>query len=116
MQPQLLIHRHRSASYISVGGNIDAENAEAFAIALKHDVRVLANGDERIQLDLNELELDDGSAVAEAVNAIRDLLKLAPVLVSHAPQMLAHTLYKVGMLEGGRLTLHEPRADEAPYG
>jgi anti-anti-sigma regulatory factor len=115
MQPKLLIRRHRSASHITVGGNVDADSAEAFAIVLKHDVRVLADGDERIQLDLSDLELDDGSAVAETVNAIRELLELAPVLVSNAPQMLAHTLYKVGLLEGGRLTLHEPRADEVPY-
>jgi hypothetical protein len=115
MHAQLLIRRDRSASHISVGGNVDARSAEAFGSALRHDVRVLSDGEERIQLDLIELELDDGSAVAETVNAIRDLLLTAPVVVRNAPQMLAHTLYKSGMLRDGRLELEDPRGDEAPY-
>ncbi len=115
MQAQLLIRRFRRDAQISVGGNVDASSAEAFADALKRDVRVLADGDERIELDMCELELDDGSAVAETVNAIRDLLEVAPVVVHNAPHMLAHTLYKTGMLAGERLQLATPRADEAAY-
>ena len=112
MHPQLLvIRRSRHDAQIEVGGNIDATSASFFRSALRHDVRVLADGDERIELDLCDLELDDSSAVVETVNAIRDLLETAPVVVHNAPQMLAHTLYKVGLLTGG-VTLVSPRADE----
>jgi len=95
-----------------VGGSIDATSAEAFAEVLEHDVRALADGDGTIHLELDELELDDGSAVAEAVNALRRLLEHGKVVLHHAPQMLAHTLYKTGMLEGERLRLEAPRVEE----
>ena len=108
MHHQLLIRQTRRTSTISVEGSVDASSAHAFAIVLKRDVRVLADGYERI-------ELDCGSAVAETVNAIRELLETAPVVVYNAPQMLAHTLYKVGLLASERLRVSSPRGDEIPY-
>jgi len=115
MHHQLLIRQTRRTSTISVEGSVDASSAHAFAIVLKRDVRVLADGYERIELDLVDLELDCGSAVAETVNAIRELLETAPVVVYNAPQMLAHTLYKVGLLASERLRVSSPRGDEIPY-
>lgn len=112
MHTQLLIRRRTDASRITVGGSIDATVAEAFGEVFEHDVRALADGDGIIHLELDELELDDGSAVAEAVNALRRLLTHGPVVLHHAPQMLAHTLYKTGMLQGDRLQLETPRVDE----
>ena len=112
MVPQLLIHQAPLASEIRVGGWIDASVATAFALALTRDVKTLSAGDETINLDFEDLELDDGSAVAEAVNALRELVGGAHVVVHNAPQMLAHTLYKTGMLRSARLELETPRNEE----
>ncbi len=97
---------------IQVGGSVDATMANAFAIVLARDVKTLSAGRDTITLDFRELELDDGSAVAETVNALRELLVQASLVVHNAPQMLAHTLYKCGMLEGARLVLKTPRIEE----
>lgn len=111
LEPEWTITHH--ADGIAVGGHIDASSALAFARSLPLDVAALAEEGETIQLDLHELELEDGTAVAEAVNALRALVKLAPVVLWHAPQMLAHTLYKTNMLSGGRLALELPREEES---
>ena len=68
------------------------------------------------ELDLTELELERGVEVARWVDRLRDELRTHGRLrVLHCPQMLAHTLYKTGMLRDGRLELVEPREEE-PYG
>jgi len=111
LQPEwTIIHREDG---IAVGGHIDGDSALAFARSLPLDVAALAEEGEAIQLDFHELELEDGTAVAEAVNALRALIKLAPVVLWHAPQMLAHTLYKTNMLSGNRLQLQLPREEES---
>ncbi len=70
------------------------------------------------ELDLAELEFDAdaGVEVARWIDRIRALLREHGRLRLRAcPQMLAHTLYKVGMLRDDRLELVEPR-EEDPYG
>jgi len=64
------------------------------------------------RLDLADLDVDDGVAVTFVVDAIRALRARAPVTVRAAPQMVAHTLYKVGDLRGGDIVLVAPREDE----
>lgn len=112
MVPQLSIRQNTLRTEIEVGGSIDASIAAAFALALARDVKTLSVGDTTIHLDFRDLELDDGSAVAEAVNALRELLLGARVVIKNAPQMLAHTLYKTGMLRGTELALASPRDEE----
>ncbi len=64
------------------------------------------------RLDMLDLDLEDGVSVAETVNALRILLaRHGTLTIHHAPQMLAHTLYKIGMLEDGRLVLVQPRVE-----
>jgi hypothetical protein len=64
------------------------------------------------RLDLLDLDLEDGVSVAETVNALRILLAHhGTMTLLHAPQMLAHTLYKIGMLQDGRLVLIRPRVE-----
>lgn len=68
-------------------------------------------------LDLEELELEDGVSVARAASVVDALVgRLGSLTLLHAPQMLAHTLYKVGRLRGGALTLTAPRTDEHAVG
>ncbi len=109
MNTDLLIRRDPRGTRIRIGGAIDASIATAAGQAIERDVRVMAGGANPIELDFNELELNDGSAVQEAVNALRELLRQAPLVVRSAPQMLARTLSKTGLLQGGRLRLEAPR-------
>lgn len=69
-------------------------------------------GEQSSDLNLLDLDLEDGVAVVETVNAVRALLSQHNALtLRHAPQMLAHTLYKIGLLEDGRLLLIAPRVE-----
>lgn len=70
-----------------------------------------------LHLELMELDVSDGAAAAMAIDMVRNLLQRCDSLVlHHAPHTLAHTLYRIGMLEAGsRLTLQAPREEE-PYG
>lgn len=67
-------------------------------------------------LDLGELEVDDGPELARLVTRLRALVHEHGAVELHAcPQLLAHTLYKAGMLRTGRIRLISVR-DEEPYG
>ncbi len=63
-------------------------------------------------VDLADLDVDDGVAVTFVVDALRALRARGAVTVRAAPQMVAHTLYKVGDLRGGGFVLVAPREDE----
>lgn len=70
---------------------------------------------EKVELDLEGLDLDDGLAAAAWHDLVRRLRDMSPsgfVTLVRAPQMLAHTLYKVGDLRDGRIVLVAPRSDE----
>ena len=67
-------------------------------------------------LELAELDITDGVAAVLAVNAVRLLRSRVPSLrIVAAPQVLAHNLYRTGMLAGGGIVLEAMREDEA-YG
>lgn len=69
--------------------------------------------DRPLRLDLGELELRDGVAVACAIDGLRAALaRTGRVHLRQPPQMLAHTLYKIGMLDLGTLSLEDPQAEE----
>lgn len=75
---------------------------------------------ERHEIDLGELEFaadaDAGVDLARWVDRLRAQLREHGRLSIHrCPQMLAHTLYKVGMLRDGRISLIDVREEE-PYG
>lgn len=66
-------------------------------------------------VDLCELELDTGLELARWVDELRALVRRhGRVRVRACPQMLAHTLYKAGLLRDGRIELVETREEE-PY-
>jgi hypothetical protein len=66
-----------------------------------------------VELLMEEAELTDGVSVTHMVDAVRLLLKsYEQVRLIRSPQMLAHSLYRVGMLQGGGLELVEPREEE----
>ena len=63
------------------------------------------------ELDLAELELERGVDVARWIDHLRAQRNTHGRLrVRNCPQMLAHTLYKAGLLrDGGRMQLTTPR-------
>lgn len=82
-----------------VEGDSDGTDLDVLATAPAH-------------LDLTDLDLDLGVAVARWVTALRLLRdRHGSVVITGAPQMLAHTLYKVGDLDRG-FVLIRPRVDE----
>lgn len=67
-------------------------------------------------IDMGEFELEGTQATLEAVDAVRALLTMSGALtLFNSPQLLAHTLYRVGLLEGAGLQLVDTRQEE-PYG
>ncbi len=114
---QILLSHHRyelgktaSGERYTLAGDLDAEGAARVLEAM--EAQVLTT--DLTSLDLEDLELLDGAAVALMVDLTRLLLSASGrVQVLKSPQSLAHTLYRVGMLEGdSRLELIEPREEE----
>ena len=104
------------ASVATVDGEVFAEGevtaavAPAFCAALVAAARAAPAGP--LMVDMGALELEDGVTVARVVTALRAAREGRPSLtLREAPQMLAHTLYKVGML-GGDLRLEAPRSEQ----
>ena len=108
--PQYELGKSASGEFFILTGDLDAEGAARVLEALEGQVLSA----DLTSLNLEELELIDGAAVARMVDLIRLLLRgSASVRVLKSPQSLAHTLYRVGMLEGdARLELIEPRQEE----
>jgi hypothetical protein len=96
---------------ISVEGDLRADGAAEFERVMR-GLSVEPSGE--VTLDFSALDVEDGVAVAAAVNSIRELLSRSPrVIIRGAPQILGHNLYRVGMLAGGAVDLVDMRLDEA---
>lgn len=93
-----------------VSGDVDADSAREMI----ERICGTEGANLALELDLEEMDLADAAAVAVLVDGTRDLLDhFDNVRLLRAPQMLAHNLYRVGMLrEGGRLGLIAPRQEE----
>lgn len=67
-------------------------------------------------VDLDDVEADSAAEVLAVVDRLRARLAAGERLrVRNCPQMVAHTLYKAGLLLDGRLELESAREEE-PYG
>lgn len=68
-----------------------------------------------LTIELGDTEMNDGAACARLATAIRQAAqRVGDVVVVEAPQVLAHTLYRVGALGDGRsgaVQLVEPREE-----
>ncbi len=68
-----------------------------------------------VRLDLADEDADDPLALANRIDELRLLVDAGcRVELANCPQMLAHTLYKTGLLRGGRIVVASMRAEE-PY-
>lgn len=64
-------------------------------------------------IDLDDLEIVDGPTLARLVTGLRqDAERGPPLMLVHCPQMLAHTLYKAGVLGAGRIHIASMREEE----
>lgn len=97
----------------AIAGELDHRNARLLLAWCKE----ISAQPKAHRLDLAGLEIHDAAGIGAATEAVRELLQRTPALtILHAPHLLAHTLYRLGMLApGGRLELVEPRQEE-PYG
>lgn len=96
-----------------VEGEVSGSHASSFGQALAQAARSVVVPWGSLEIDLLDLELLDGVAVAETINGLRKLMQWHnEVRIHQSPHMLAHTLYKTGMLEEGDLELVDPREDE----
>jgi len=101
-------YRTSAGAGLRLAGTLGAENAGSLLERLGEKPLLQ-------ELDLDELEIEGRDAALEAVDAVKGLLEEGPLVLRGAPQILAHTLYRVGLLERGRLTLRDTRQEE-PYG
>ena len=108
--PKYELAKSASGERFTLSGDLDAGGAARVLEAMEGEVLSA----DLTSLDLEELELIDGAAVARMVDFIRLLLSASKrVQVFKSPQSLAHTIYRVGMLEGdARLELVDPRQEE----
>ena len=108
--PQYELGKSAPGECFTLTGDLDAEGAARVLETMEGESLCA----DLTSLDLEELELIDGVAVARMVDLIRLLLNgSGRVRVLKSPQSLAHTLYRVGMLEGdARLELVDPRQEE----
>lgn len=88
-----------------VAGSFDREAAEAFA-AFCADI----GSPGTVELDLAEMEIESGAACAAIVRAVRILLERGGVRLVQPPQVLAHSIYRLGLLPD--VELIDPRTDE----
>ncbi|MEE9274519.1 MAG: hypothetical protein V3V62_04355 [bacterium] len=100
--------------WIEVRGDLSPDGAGRLLAA----VEAGEPGGARADLALGEADLPEGKAVALMVDLVRLLLgRFERVRLLEAPQSLAHTLYRTGMLRGGgRLELIAPREEEGSPG
>ena len=94
-----------------VAGDLTEENASSFL----SQVRSLVLGpDGSVILDLRELDIEDGVALAACINSLRELrTRVNKLVLRGASQMLGHNLYRTGMLDGpSAIELVDMRLDE----
>ena len=89
---------------LSVDGEISESCVSAFCMDL---IRNIKEGPAVI--DMIDLEIVDGLSMAKIVTVLRTGL---PLTLKSAPQMLAHTIYKTGMMRPEAFVLITPREDE----
>jgi len=96
------------------GAEVEAEERGAEGDVRSHTDA--GSTDHHIDLDLSEDDVDDGVTLARWVTELRAQAATGSRLRLHGcPQLLAHTLYKAGILLLGEIVIVSTR-DEEPYG
>ena len=96
--------------HLTVEGDCTTEDA---ATLFEAALREAPGPAKPVTMHLFGLDLETGAATVawhQTVRLLRD--HFGTVTLVDAPQMLAHSLYKVGDLADGRIVLESPRSDE----
>lgn len=107
---RLLREEIAAGARFTLSGDVDAPAAEKVFLALEEK----SGEGEGAELLLDEAEIVGGPATARMVDAVRLLRdRFSRLRLVRAPQALAHSLYRVGMLRpGGRIEMVDPRDEE----
>ncbi|HKP85362.1 MAG TPA: STAS domain-containing protein [Blastocatellia bacterium] len=109
-KPDLRVIERRPGGGIVIEGELTESNAEEFERQIK---ALTSEARREITIDLYGLDIDDGVALATAINSLRLLrARAARIVLEGAPQMLGHNLYRVGLLGDDRIELIDMRKDE----
>ena len=92
------IEEKEKLNEFEVWGDIDPHNISSFCQRM---IQLPVQS----RLDMWDLCVEDGPTLAQLISALR---LIAPCTIVGAPQMLAHTLYKINALQSIRL--EEPRS------
>jgi anti-anti-sigma regulatory factor len=108
----LNIRVRKEAGALVLAGELMADDASR----LEQWFHLLALFETPQRLELGELDIADGVAATHMLNIVRLLLnRCGQVTLVGSPQLLAHNLYRAGLLyEGCAITLLDMREDE-PY-
>ena len=117
-KPDLRVIERGPGKSIMIEGELTEANAKEFEQRMSmlfadSDSEVTLSNRE-VTLELYGLDIDDGIALATAINSLRQLrARAARIILKGAPQMLCHNLYRVGLLDdGGAIELVDMRLDE----
>lgn len=109
-KPDLRVIERRPGEAILIEGELTEANRDEFA---RHLDGLVADAGREIRLDLYGLDIEDGLALATAINSLRRLrARGARLILEGAPQMLCHNLYRVGLLGDNLIELVDMRRDE----
>jgi hypothetical protein len=112
---ELLFNELIKDKRMSIEGDLTEANATEFEKRM-HEFGAKAVGDEMTEriLEMSRLDIEDGVALVTALNSLRQLrARSSALVVSGAPQILGHNLYRAGMLDGSAAVgLVDMRLDE----
>lgn len=111
--PSLAITLVQQGGRLTLAGELQATDAAK----LEQWFLRLGDSETPSSLELGELDIMDGVAATHVLNIVRLLLKrCGHVTLTGSPQLLAHNLYRAGLLfDGCAIALESMREDE-PYG
>lgn len=112
--PPLSVEREGETTTVHVEGVLRGDARETFRQQL---ARILSEQDRSLVFELLTFDIDDEIALTAVMNLFRELLDQDRQLtVRHCPQMLAHNLYKAGLLAGERAIRIGSVRKEEPHG
>jgi anti-anti-sigma regulatory factor len=101
---------------MSIEGELTEANAPEFERRLQaFGAKAMRWGSTERILEISRLDIEGGVALVTALTAIRLLrARSSRLILTGAPQMLGHNLYRTGMLDGSAaIELVDMRLDEA---
>jgi len=107
----LRIFENKKELRVQMSGDLD------FRIFSLVDTAIKENIDEFeipiLRIDMEDLEFEDSKSIVKFVSLVRSLLiSHERIFICYAPQIFAHTLYRINMLDSsGKIVLLETKKD-----